>query len=92
MLLKIFKLSEYLKIPEKIISKPPSPDLLPGITDEFAMSLNYEMIDRVLFRFLNEEKPEIISTELNLDKKLIDNLYEAYINSYYMRSLPPNLL
>jgi len=92
MLLKIFKLSEYLKILEKIISKPPSPDLLPGITDEFAISLNYEMIDRVLFRFLNGEKPEIISTELNLDKKLIDNLYEAYINSYYMRTLPPHLL
>jgi len=89
---QVFKLSEYLKIPEKMISKPPSPDLLPGITDEFAMGLNYEMIDKVLFRFLNGEKPETISKELNLEKKLIDNLYEAYINSYYMRTLPPNLL
>jgi len=89
---QVFKLSEYLKIPEKMISKPPSPDLLPGITDEFAMGLNYEMIDKVLFRFLNGEKPETISNELNLEKKLIDNLYEAYINSYYMRTLSPNLL
>ncbi|HQJ56783.1 MAG TPA: NAD(+) synthase [Caldisericia bacterium] len=89
---QIFKLSEYLKIPEKIILKPPSPDLLPGITDEFAMGLNYEMIDRVLFRFLNEEKPETISKELNLDKKLIDNLYLAYANSESMKNLPLNLL
>jgi len=89
---QVFKLSEYLKIPEKIISKPPSPDLLPGITDEFAMGLNYEMIDRVLFRFLNEEKPETISKELNLDKKLIDNLYLAYANSESMKNLPLNLL
>ncbi len=89
---QIFKLSEYLKIPEKIILKPPSPDLLPGITDEFAMGLNYEMIDRVLFRFLSEEKPETISKELNLDKKLIDNLYLAYANSESMKNLPLNLL
>jgi len=88
---QVFKLAEYLKIPEKIILKPPSPDLLPGITDEFAMGLNYEMVDRVLFRFLNGEKPETISSELNLEKKLIDNLYIAHINSYYMRTLPPHL-
>jgi len=89
---QVFKLSEYLKIPEKIYTKPPSPDLLPGITDEFAMGLSYEMIDRILLRFLKGMKPENISEELNFDLNLINNLYEAYTKSESMRILPPNLL
>lgn len=89
---QVFKLSEFLKIPEKIYTKPPSPDLLPGITDEFAMGSSYEMIDRILYRFLKGIKPEIIGDELKIDLSLINNLYEAYIKSENMRNLPPNLL
>jgi branched-subunit amino acid aminotransferase/4-amino-4-deoxychorismate lyase len=32
-------LARYLKIPSRIIEKPPSPDILPGITDEEAIAL-----------------------------------------------------
>lgn len=89
---QIFKLSEYLKIPEKIYTKPPSPDLLPGITDEFAIGLSYEMIDRVLFRFLNGLRPQDVSFELKINLNLVENLYDAYKNSEHMRNLPPNLI
>lgn len=88
---QVFKLSEFLKLPNEIYTKPPSPDLLPGITDEFAMGLTYEMIDRVLYRFLKGESIDSISNELNIKKNIVSNLYEAYKKSENMRNLPPNL-
>lgn len=88
---QIFKISEYLKIPEKFYTKPPTPDLIPGITDEFAMGLSYELIDRILYRFLKGYNIEDISKNLNVRKSLVENLYEAYIYSKQMRLQPPNL-
>jgi len=35
-------------VPERIIEKPPSPDVLPGIVDEEALGIPYEKLDLVL--------------------------------------------
>lgn len=43
-------LAEYLGVPEDIIARPPSPDVLPGLTDEGAMGIDYPTLDRVLWR------------------------------------------
>ncbi|TFG02434.1 MAG: NAD+ synthase [Promethearchaeota archaeon] len=43
-------LAETLKIPEKIITKPPSPGLWPGQTDEGEIGLSYDIIDEILYR------------------------------------------
>ena len=45
---QIRQLAEYLGVPEEILDKPPSPDLIPGITDEFAIGLPYETLDLIL--------------------------------------------
>jgi len=50
----VIEMAKYLKIPEKIISKSPSPDLLPGVTDEFAMGISYVELDKILFDIENE--------------------------------------
>jgi len=41
-------LGRYLGVPERIIEKPPSPDVLPGIVDEEALGIPYEKLDLVL--------------------------------------------
>src|SRR3712207_3388570 len=46
----VYKLAKELKIPEKIILKKPSPDLIPGITDEFALGMSYRSLDRILIK------------------------------------------
>lgn len=43
-------LAEYLGVPDDIIARPPSPDVLPGLTDEGAMGIDYPTLDRVLWR------------------------------------------
>lgn len=45
---QIFELAERLDIPEKIQNKAPSPDLIPGITDEEMLGINYSELDDVL--------------------------------------------
>lgn len=55
---EVRKLARILKIPEKIISKPPSPGLWPGQTDEGEIGLSYDAIDEILFR---------VDNNLNLD-------------------------
>jgi NAD+ synthase len=46
-------LAKALKIPEKIIKKPPSPGLWPGQTDEGEIGLTYDIIDEILYRIDN---------------------------------------
>lgn len=45
---EVFQLARNLNLPEKIISKPPSPDLIPGITDEYALGIKYSELDKIL--------------------------------------------
>jgi len=45
---EVRQLSEYLSVPEGIRNRPPSPDLIPGITDEYSLGVNYETLDQIL--------------------------------------------
>ncbi|MBM7558573.1 NAD(+) synthase [Marinitoga litoralis] len=71
---QVFELARQLNIPEKIINKSPSPDLIPGITDEYAMGISYNDLDRILIKMENNEG---LSNE---DKNMIEkvkNILEA---------------
>lgn len=57
---QVYDLARDLNVPKKIIKKAPSPDLIPGITDEFVFGTSYKTLDRILMniesgRALNEE-------------------------------------
>ena len=41
-------LATYLGVPQPVIDRPPSPDLIPGITDELALGVTYEVLDLIL--------------------------------------------
>ncbi len=45
---QVRQLAAYLGVPDVIVRKAPSPDLLPGIVDEAALGIDYETLDRVL--------------------------------------------
>ena len=46
----VARLGRELELPEAILSKAPSPDLLPGITDESVLGMKYEDLDRILWK------------------------------------------
>lgn len=45
---QVRELAHYLNIPSRIIQKPPSPDLIPGLTTEEALGISYEKMDLIL--------------------------------------------
>lgn len=53
---QIFELAKTLELPPSIIAKAPSPDLIPGITDEFALKIKYQDLDRILMKIENDGK------------------------------------
>ncbi len=57
---EVFELASKLNIPQKIIDKKPSPDIAPGITDEFALGMDHNELDRILIKI---EKDEDLSNE-----------------------------
>ena len=52
---QVFQLAKFLEVPEKIISKPASPDLIPGLSDEEIFGLDYKTLDRILDKIVNNE-------------------------------------
>lgn len=59
-------LATFLGVPDEIIARPPSPDILPGLTDEQAMGVDYPTLDRVLWRLERGVAVEAIAAELGL--------------------------
>ena len=80
---QVYELSRELKIPDFIINKSPSPDLIPGITDEFALKIKYKDLDRILMKLhksqaLDDEKTEGVQRVKQIlkaaEKRKIKNL------------------
>ena len=85
---QVRQLATFLEIPEEIISKPPSPDLLPGITDEYAIGLSYETLDRILWRLEAGMGTEKIAGALGLEPDEVDYVRELTRRSAHMRAQP----
>ncbi|MEN2984114.1 MAG: NAD(+) synthase [Dictyoglomaceae bacterium] len=73
---EIRELAKILGIPRRIIEKPPSPDLLPGISDEFSLGLDYITLDRILKSFEEGKEPSQLK---DFDEKLIKLVYDQYL-------------
>lgn len=85
------ELAKFMRVPEKIISKPPSPDLLPGLTDEDIMGMSFINIDRIL-AFIESEKPDNEAQKYGISGKKINEAKKATRNSSYRRELPLSLI
>lgn len=85
------KLAEYMGVPQKIISKPPSPDLLPGLNDEDLIGMSFKDIDRVL-TFIESERPDLKAKDYGISNQEIDEAKKAIENSNLKRNLPLSLV
>jgi NAD+ synthase len=64
-------LAAYLQVPSEIIDRPPSPDVLPGLTDEGALQMDYQTLDRILWRLERGLGVEAIASALGLDPQRV---------------------
>jgi NAD+ synthase len=85
---QVKEIANLLKVPQNIINKPPSPDIVPGITDEFALKLSYEIIDKILYGIERGLNDKDISDEMSVDESKIKYVRELIKLSKHMRELP----
>jgi len=85
---QVRQLAEFFHIPERIINKAPSPDLIPGITDEFAIGITYEKLDLILAGLNMNMEVDNIGKESRVRRETIEYVKELVARSKHMR-IPP---
>ena len=85
---QVRQLAEFLHIPERVLSKAPSPDLIPGITDEFAMGISYEKLDLILLGLDMSMEMKDIAAGAGVKQETIEYVKELVGRSEHMRGSP----
>ncbi|PIU51577.1 NAD(+) synthase [Candidatus Desantisbacteria bacterium CG07_land_8_20_14_0_80_39_15] len=83
--MQVRQLAHHLGVTQKIIIKAPTPDLLPGITDELAMGITYEILDLILFGLENKMESSKIAKELGINEETVNYVQELNRCSQHMR-------
>lgn len=73
---EVIELARYLGVPQRIVEKEPTPDLIPGITDEESFGMSYGDVDFLLKNFEQGKGPEEIDSRI--EKRMVKLLYEQY--------------
>lgn len=84
---QIFEFARYLKIPDSIVSKPPSADLLPNQSDESDLGYTYAQLDAVLIDMVERRMPmyKLLSKYNTTKVKMIEKrLYQ----NQFKRKMP----
>jgi NAD+ synthase len=82
---QVIELAKKLSLPDFIIEKKPSPDLIPGIDDEYIFSMNYYDLDRLLIKINNKESLDNENQDLvKRIKKIIEYAKFREIKSVHL--------
>lgn len=87
---QVRELAKWLGIPDRILEKPPTPDLIPGLTDELVLGISYEKLDPILNGLEKGMNPREIAKELRVGVKTVKYVEELVRRSEHMRNLPVN--
>jgi NAD+ synthase len=87
---EVRELARYLHVPERIITKPSSPNLWNDHTAEGEIGISYENIDAVLRCIVDESIMSLdrIARKTGLDAKQIQRIADLYFNSEHKRMMP----
>lgn len=82
---QVRRLARHLGVPERIVGKAPSPDLIPGITDELALGMGYETLDMVLLALDRGWKSPEIASALGVSEGEVARVKDLTVQSAHMR-------
>jgi len=84
---QVWSLARHLGIPEIVITKPASADLVIGVHDEDELGISYENADPILYWFLEGYKPEALKQQ-GFDCEQVDLVWRHLSKSHWKRELP----
>ncbi len=85
---QVRELASYLNIPARIIEKPPSPDVMPGLTDdEEVIRISYEKMDLILLALEKGWKLADIVKTLGIEEDEVIYIKNLMQKSEHMRKI-----
>ncbi|HDD44302.1 MAG TPA: NAD+ synthase [Candidatus Desulfofervidus auxilii] len=86
---EVRKIAKILEVPEKIISKKPSAGLWKGQTDEDELGIEYDLLDKILYRLIDlKMKRENVAKELGITLNRVLYVENLVKRSKHKRKLP----
>ncbi|WP_342765323.1 NAD+ synthase [uncultured Methanobrevibacter sp.] len=86
---EVFKLGEYMGLPEEIVTKPPRAGLWKGQTDEAEIGMGYDLLDQILYLYADKDmKNTEIADKLNISVDDVDMIITKVIRSEHKSKVP----
>jgi NAD+ synthase len=84
---QVLQLAEFLKIPEEIYKRSPSPDIIPGITDKYfdLFGVKPEKVDLVIFGLEHGMEGKDIAEQINLPIEKVLEIKDVIKKSEHLR-------
>ena len=84
---QVWRLAEHLGVPEEVVRKPPTADLIPGQTDEADLGLRYLRADVILEHYLKGYSDQYI-LGLGFTEEELRRVKERENRNHWKRALP----
>jgi len=88
---QVWALAEELGVPEAIIRKPPSADLVEGVHDEDDLGVSYQEADPILHSLLEGVHPDVL-IERGFNADSVSRVYARLQGTHWKRQLPTQAL
>ena len=85
---QVWQLSEFIGLPERVVSKPPSADLWQGQTDEDELGFDYATADRIISLMVDQRISRESIAEFGFTLELIDKI-ASLIKKNQFKRMPP---
>ena len=85
---QVFQLARHLGLPEEVLAKPPSADLVAGQTDEADLGFTYAEADRLLDLLVERRMGESELVAAGFDPAFVDRVVRRIVLNQYKR-IPP---
>jgi len=79
---QVWELARHVGVPDAIVDKPATADLIKGQTDEGDLGVSYAIADRILYHLIRGEEPKDFS------KKEVDIVRKRLDSTHWKRRLP----
>ncbi|HTR20283.1 MAG TPA: NAD+ synthase [Gemmatimonadales bacterium] len=84
---QVYALARHVGVPEAILAKPPTPDLVPGQETEKDYGFTYAQADPVLYYLIRGFSPEAIVAR-GFDRALVEAVHKRLDSTHWKRRLP----
>lgn len=84
---ELYDFAKFLSIPENIIQKAPSADLIPNQTDEKDLGYSYKELDEILVKWYDDGQ-SFDSLRTKFDKNLVNTIEKRVTNNSFKLKMP----